>query len=300
MIHHSGLTTPGPLSSGGGTAMTDREYALLGALLERETGIVFPPRKRRWLELRLSPRLRALGLTSFAAYHDRILADATGERLEAIDAACTLETQFFRDAHQFRFLEGRLLPDLIARAEHGARPRRVRIWSAGCATGEEPYSIAMALLATCPPGWQLDVLGTDICRHALAAARRGEWPIARAAEITPSYLHTFMLRGVGANSGTMKAGEALRRVVRFEVMNLNEPRYPPRGPFEAIFCRNVLIYFSQASRARVVDELLAELTPGGVLFLGEAEGLAGLATGARLLEPSLYVRERGAGGEDAR
>jgi chemotaxis protein methyltransferase CheR len=270
-------------------AMNTREFLLLSQLIEAETGIHLPERKRALVEARLSRRLRALGLPSFSAYYRRVTAGDQAERMQMIDALCTTQTQFFREPRHFRFLEQRYLPQLLARAAAGRHLRSLRVWSAGCSSGEEPYSIAMLLAHLCPPesGWQLDVLATDLCSSVLARARAGEWPADRAAEIPALYRDRFMEGG--RRGEPLRAGAELRRNVRFESMNLNQADYPVRGPFDLIFCRNVLIYFTAAGRARVIDRLLDRLDPGGVLFVGHAETLNGLSRRVVCLEPTVYA-----------
>jgi chemotaxis protein methyltransferase CheR len=172
--------------------------------------------------------------------------------------------------------------------------RRVRVWSAGCSTGEEPYSLAMALLSHFPPdsGWDVEVLATDLSTWALERARQGLWPLEKAASIPSPLLRAFMLKGVRSQEGLMKAGPELRSVLRFARVNLNDERGWPPGPFELVFCRNVLIYFGAESRAQALSGLLHRLQPTGYLFLGHAESLTGSAETARCVAPNIY-RARG-------
>jgi chemotaxis protein methyltransferase CheR len=171
-------------------------------------------------------------------------------------------------------------------------PRRIRAWSAACSTGEEPYSLAMTLLAHFPPssGWTLEILASDLSTRALGQARAGLWSIDKAREIPERHLKAFMLRGRGPQEGVMKAGPEIRSLLRFQRVNLNQDRYPVAGPFDLVFCRNVLIYFDVASKARVVHRLLDQLAPCGYLFLGHAESLTGLSGRVRSVGPTVYVR----------
>jgi chemotaxis protein methyltransferase CheR len=225
------------------------------------------------------------------AYY-RLLAEGDEqERVRMLDCICTNETHFFREPRQFEFLERRVFPEWAARAAAGS-PRRIRAWSAACSTGEEPYSLAMALLAHFPPssGWTLEILASDLSTRALDQARAGLWHLDKASEIPERYLKAFMLRGRGPQEGVMKAGPEIRSLVRFQRVNLNQDRYPVSGPFDLVFCRNVLIYFDVASKARVVNRLLDQLAPSGYLFLGHAESLTGLSDGGRSVGPTVYVR----------
>jgi chemotaxis protein methyltransferase CheR len=194
-----------------------------------------------------------------------------------------------------------VLPAWRDEADAGARPRTLRVWSAASSTGEEPYSAAMLALALLPPeqGFRVDVLGTDLSTRVLARARAACWPIARAAEIPPGYLQAFMLRGVGAQEGTLKAAPELREVVRFDRLNLNGDPWPHLGTFDLVFLRNVLIYFDGETRRRVLGRVAAHVAPGGHLLLGHAETLGTDVPGLRSVFPSVYRREvapaRGAG-----
>jgi chemotaxis protein methyltransferase CheR len=168
----------------------------------------------------------------------------------------------------------------------------MRVWSAGCSTGEEPYSLAMILWNYFPPsaGWEIEILATDISNRALERARQAIWPIEKAKYIPEVYLKRFMLKGTGAQSGKMKAGAEIRSVIRFERLNLNDKVYPVTSLFDIILCRNVLIYFYDAHRARVADRLLEHLAPGGFFLVGHAEQLNGLMHKILNISPTIYVR----------
>jgi chemotaxis protein methyltransferase CheR len=209
-----------------------------------------------------------------------------------LDRITTNETKFFREGRQFEFLSQLLVHDWTAQAEAGFRDRHVRVWSAGCATGEEPYSLAMVLWHHLPPadGWEIEILGTDISTRALDRAQQGIWPIEKANEIPSEYLKRFMLRGTGKQDGKMKAGAEIRSIIRFERLNLNEETYPVTSRFDLILCRNVLIYFEAARRAKIVDRLLGNLAPAGFFFVGHAERLNGLTNKVVSILPTIYVR----------
>jgi chemotaxis protein methyltransferase CheR len=168
------------------------------------------------------------------------------------------------------------------------------VWSAACSTGEEPYSVAMVLLDRFPPasGWTIDILASDLSTKVLRQAESGLWPVEKADDIPEHYRKAFMLRGTGDRAAWMKAGPRVRPVVTFERLNLNEERLYPSGPFDLILCRNVLIYFEKASRMEILPRLAARLSPGGYLFLGHAESLAGLGGIARAAGPSVYRAPR--------
>jgi chemotaxis protein methyltransferase CheR len=261
-------------------------------LIYREAGIALTDGKKSLFVSRMAGRLRELQIPSFEAYH-RLVSDpaSVDERGRMLDRICTNETQFFRDSRQFLFLNDELFPRL--EAESVARgTRRIRAWSAACSTGEEPYSLAMALLHRFPPaaGWQIEVVATDLSNKVLTIARAGLWPIEKSSDIPMVYRKEFMLRGTGTQLGKMKAGPEISAVIKFDRLNLNDPPYPVDGQFDFIFCRNVLIYFDHESKARVVERLLDHLVPDGCLFLGYAETTATLSDRLHSVGPNVYAR----------
>ncbi|MFQ5882241.1 MAG: CheR family methyltransferase [Candidatus Methylomirabilales bacterium] len=271
--------------------ITDTEFVLFQSLIHREAGIYLTQAKRALLAGRLVRRLRELGLNSFGAYYRRVVEGGDEERVRMLDCVCTNETQFLREPRHFEFLEQHVFPEWTARAASGLRPRRIRVWSAACSTGEEPYSLAMTLWEYFPPsaGWEIEILATDLSTRALEQARVAVWPLEKAKEIPPRYLKSFMLRGTGAHEGKMKAGPEIRSIIRLYRLNLNDDIYPLTGLFDLIFCRNVLIYFSAESKVHVVHRLLNHLAPTGYLFLGHAESLNNLTDRVRSVIPTVYV-----------
>jgi chemotaxis protein methyltransferase CheR len=277
--------------------LRDREFTAFQELIYQEAGIYLSKVKQALLVGRLSRRVRELGLDSFAAYYERVVDPRyPEERVELINCICTHETHFFREPRQFEYLENVVLPKWRAQAEAGGRTKRVRAWSAGCSSGEEPFSIAMSLLAACPPkaGWTVEVVATDVSTRVLERARAATWSLDRSKHIPDAYLKRFMLRGHGEHEKKMKAGPELRDAVRFEHLNLNDGSYQLAGAFDLVFCRNVLIYFDVNSKERVIRNLLDRLSPDGLLFLGHAETLSGFQPeqgGApRAVMPTIYSR----------
>ena len=268
-------------------AVDDATFARFQALIHHEAGIWLAPVKRALLVGRLGRRLRELALPTFAGYYERVVAD-DAERVRMLDAICTNETHFFREPRHFEFLSERVLPAWREEADAGRRPRRVRAWSAACSTGEEPFSIAMTLLAAFPAGWELEVFATDLSTKVLARAESATWPLDKAAEIPAAPLKAFMLKGFGAQEGLMRAGPELRALVRFARVNLVGD-WPPGPPFDLVFCRNVLIYFDRGVKTRVVERLLDRLDPRGYLFLGHAESLGGITARAKSVLPTVYA-----------
>ena len=267
--------------------MGDREFRAFRELVYHESGIRLSDEKRALLTARLSRRVRTLGMVRFGDYLSLVEREPA-ERVEMLDRIVTNETRFFREPHQFAFLETEVLPRWRAEAEQRARPRRVRVWSAGCSTGQEPYSIAMTLLAHLA-GWEIEVLATDLSGRALRQAISGVWPLEKATEIPEQYRTAYMRRGVRSQAGLMSAGSELRAVIRFQRLNLND-ELPELGGFDLVFCRNVLIYFDPASRTNAVRRVLSRLVPRGYLFVGHAESLLGSGLRLRAMAPSVYAR----------
>jgi len=271
-------------------SLTEQEFTLFQRLILREAGIYLSEAKRALLVGRLIRRVRELELPTFGAYYARIAGGDAQELVRLLDAIATNETHFFREPKQFELLEGRVCSEWLVEAAAGRRARRVRVWSAACSTGEEPYSIAMVLLDRLGEDWDVEIVASDLSTKVLDRAAQAVFPMGRADEIPEHYRRRYMLRGIGPEEGNCRAGKAARTPVRFERINLNDDEYPVTGMFDAIFCRNVLIYFDPPSRVRVIERLTRRLVPGGYLFLGHAESAARTATDLRPVMPAVYQR----------
>jgi chemotaxis protein methyltransferase CheR len=271
-------------------------------LVYAETGIWLGGSKTALLCGRLYRRLMALGIPTLEQYFECVSApDGQEERSRMIDAITTNETRFFREPRQFDFLVQQVFPRWRADAERGARSKRVRIWSAGCSSGEEPYSLAMLLAKHLPShdGWDARLLATDISNRVLEKARKGIYDAARSVDIPKDLLRKFMLRGFSDQQGQVKVQVAIQQMVEFRRLNLSREPYAVEGPYDAILCRNVLIYFDAASKQKAVSNLVSHLAADGFLFVGHAENLTSLSAQLRSLEPTIYTirsaeRERGA------
>ena len=269
------------------------EFHLFQVLVLRESGIHLGEKNRAMLVSRLWKRLRALELNSFSSYYRRVKADPE-ELVRMLDCICTNETHFFREPAAFECLRQHVFSEWRAGAEANERSRTLRVWSAGCSTGEEPYSLAMALLSEFPlsDGWNVEVLGTDLSTKVLARASTGIWPAEKIKGVPPEYQHKYLLKGFGPDKGKIKAVDELRWVVRFQRMNLNQEPYPISGPFDLIFCRNVIIYFRWETKLKVVNRLGKFLAPNGYLFLGHAESLHGVTDKLESVAPKVFRTQR--------
>jgi chemotaxis protein methyltransferase CheR len=250
---------------------SDAHFETVQRLLYARAGIDLSEDKRMLVYGRLARRLRTLGLRSFGEYLERLEDPDSRESVQFLNALTTNVTEFFREPHHFEFLTERVVPHAI---EHGG-PRRLRVWSAGCSTGEEPLSIAMALSGTdLLDGWDVKILATDIDTEVLETAARAVYPMERVAKLPRQVLRRFFQRGEGANSGSVRVKPEIVRKVTFRQLNLME-EWPLRGPLDVIFCRNVVIYFDQPTRSRLMDRFARLLSPAGFLFLGHSEALIG-------------------------
>jgi chemotaxis protein methyltransferase CheR len=272
--------------------ISPHEYAGFQRLVAQSSGIALGASKRQLLVGRVLRLVRERGLPSFGAYLDLVRADASGgELVRLLDVVATNETRFFRERTHYDYLVATRCPEWRGEVDAGARTPRLRVWSAACSTGQEPYSIAMTLLSACPPadGWSLEVLASDLSTRALGVAERGEYDAGRSGEIPEPHLRRFMRRGVGAKSGRMRASPELRDAVRFLRINLNESLDEAHGTYDLFFCCNALIYFSRAGRVEVVRRLVRKLAPGGRLFVGHAESLHEHRDILRAVAPTVYA-----------
>ncbi|KFE69462.1 CheR family methyltransferase [Hyalangium minutum] len=278
-----------PLAFVGLPELSDRVFYSYRRLIYQEAGIYLGPHKKALLMGRLSRRLRELGI-SFGAYLHQVEEDAI-ERARMLEAICTHETRFFREPRHFDFLEREVLPRWVSQGGTDSGGKQVRIWSAGCSSGEEAFSLAMVLRYHLPAeeGWTIEILATDLSTRILERARQTLWPLDRATEIPTRYLKAFMLRGTGSQEGVMKAGPELRPLVQFQRVNLNEESLPVLGRFDLLFCRNVFIYFDAASKARAVDRLVGRLASKGYFFVGHAESLGAVTHRLQLVQPTIYT-----------
>lgn len=277
--------------------MTAGEFRLLRDLVYAECGILVRDDMKFLMERRLSPRLELLGLSDFASYHRYLRYDAhrQAELEAAIDAIATNETYFFREPLQLQAFSEELLPAL---ADRGRRLKKLSIWSAGCSTGEEPYTIAMLLRDSgLFEGWDVQVFGSDISRRVIAAARKAEYG-ASALRATPPH---HLVRFFEAAGGRWRVREEIRGWVTFGQLNLlseDTRRLVPR--MDAVFCRNLLIYLDLPARRRVLASLYDRLWEGGYLLLGHSESLINLTTDFELVHLQsdlVYRRPARAGGE---
>lgn len=272
--------------------LTERDFQIFRDLLYRHAGIHLHEGKRQLVKTRLSKRLRQGGFSSFRHYYKHLVADRTGEELSRfIDAITTNLTGFFREPAHFDFLEEELYPRIRQELENGTRSARIVFWSAGCSTGEEPYSLAIHAVEHWgdTPDIRLIVHATDISQGAIRKAVRGIYPLSRVRSLPRRLLRRHFLKGTGPQDGFVKVKPHLRAMVKFQCGNLLECS-PPEDEIDAIFCRNVMIYFDRGSQHRALRNLVHALRPGGYLIVGHAESLSAnkLQAGLEYVRPSIY------------
>lgn len=267
-------------------------FARFQRLIYNESGIFLGEHKQELLTGRLARRLRLLSLENMEEYFQLVTQpDQQHERAVMIDCITTNQTHFFREPRHFDFLAQQIFPHWLATEKSGERPKTVRVWSAACSSGEEPYSLAMLLMKHFPEeqGWDKEILATDICTRVLEKARAALYPIEKAKEIPTEFLRNYMLKGRGEQREFMKVIPEVRRSVRFARANLHADSYPVLGFFDLIFCRNVLIYFDQQSKEKVIAGILRHLAPGGLLFVGHSEHLGSTVPGLKPVAPTVYA-----------
>lgn len=271
--------------------ISDDEFNHLREFIHRHTGISLSEHKRALVCSRLAKRLRHHGLEAYADYYRLLVQeDPTGsELMEMTNAITTNKTDFFRESHHFQFLSEQFFPAFKQAAQHGGT-RRLRIWSAGTATGEEAYSLSMTVLEAFPDmhAWDIKILATDIDTNVLERAERGVYSREQSQQIPPSLLHRYFLKGTGDQEETVMAKPALKALVRFRQLNLMDGDWPMHGLFDVILCRNVIIYFDKPTQHRVISRLGRLLRQNGYLMLGHTESLYGLDLGLQPIGNSLY------------
>jgi len=259
---------------------TPRDFARIRALIYRQAGIALSDGKQEMVYSRLARRLRVKGLNSFEDYLDGLENGRDGEEWEAFTNALTTNlTSFFREAHHFPILAEHLL----------GMKTPLSIWCSASSTGEEPYSMAMTVCEAfgtlTPP---VSIVATDIDTNVLETAANGVYPIDRLDRMAPERVKRFFQRGKGERSGLVRVRPELRRLVTFKPLNLLAGSWPIHGPFDAIFCRNVMIYFDKPTQSRILDRFVPLMKPEGLLFAGHSENFMYASDAFKLRGKTVY------------
>jgi len=262
--------------------LSERQFKRISQLVYRLCGINLKSGKEALVRARLMKRLRALGMKSFNEYIRYIESDRGVQELGLmIDVITTNKTSFFREQEHFSYLGEKILPELKA--------RRLRFWSAGCSSGEEPFSLAILLREEVPDIEFKDVriLGTDISTRMLERARKAIYGEETLQDLPPSILRKYFIRIRKESPRIYKVKDNVRAMVRLAWLNLMDS-WPMNGPFNVIFCRNVMIYFDRATQEKLINRFWNLLEPGGYLFVGHSEGLSAISHRFRYVQPAVY------------
>lgn len=269
--------------------LTDEEFEQISQLVYDYCGINLHDGKKELVRSRLAKILRQRGLRTFREYLQFVQSDVSGNAFsELIDSLSTNLTSFFREAVHFQFLAEKFLPELVAKKQR-AGVLKIRGWSAGCSSGEEPYSIAITVLDNIPDAarWDIKLLATDISNRVLKTAQEGVYEPERVAPVPPAlrskYLRPKQVDGQMAYAVT----DSLKQLIVFKYLNLMAT-WPFRGPFDFIFCRNVMIYFDKRTQQQLIDRFYQILADGGILFTGHSESLTGIRHQFRYVQPTIY------------
>ncbi len=260
--------------------ITNEEFRAFHVLVLKEAGIFLSDAKRQLVASRLAKRLRHFGFSTFSQYYHYLeTQDPCGEeRLQMVNCITTNKTDFFRESHHFDFLRDQVFPELRERALQGG-PRRLRIWSAACSSGEEPYTIALTVREEFPAhcGWDIRILASDIDTDILHRAERGVYTMERLAGMPEPFRRKYFLRGKGKWEGSVRVRPELQELVTFRRINFMDPTWPIHTRFDVIFCRNVIIYFDRETQRRLFERLRRYLHEDGYLMVGHSESLHWLA-----------------------
>lgn len=281
----SAIRSPTLLQSGGQREFdfTDADFERVRKMIYEHAGIALSPIKRDMVYSRLARRLRATGANSFSVYLDRLRSGESKEWESFVNALTTNLTSFFRESHHFDILKNEI------RARWSRRP--LKIWCSASSTGEEPYSIAMAASeafeSMSPP---VQIVASDLDTNCLSEARAAVYPAERVERIEAARLSKFFLKGTGKQAGMVRVRPDLTRLVEFMRINLLEPNWPLQGPFDAIFCRNVMIYFDKPTQYKVLARFKPLLRQDGLMFAGHSESFTHATDLFRSLGRTVYER----------
>lgn len=269
-----------------------REFDKFRELIFQKSGISLHDGKRELVRTRLGSRLRELGISSYGEYYKLVAGDPTGnELILMLDSISTNLTSFFREKGHFEFIRDHVMPEMIKRHQ-GSGSKELRIWSAGCSSGEEPYTLAFTLSHVLKDmrGWNLKILATDISTQMLQRAASGKYVPEKIKTVPSDMLKRYMDRhGEGGNEIYVVKPE-IRKLIHFKRFNLMTPQFPFKKKFDFIMCRNVMIYFDKSTQETLVNKYYETLAPGGYLLIGHSESLTGVSHKYKYIKPTIYKK----------
>jgi chemotaxis protein methyltransferase CheR len=277
-------------------SISNADFGRLRSLIYEQSGINLNAEKKTMLELRIKRRLRSLDLNSFAQYCEYLFGPhgQKEEIVHLLDVVSTNKTDFFREPEHFEFLVQKAIPELMARNQSG---RPLLVWSAGCSTGEEPYTLAMVLneCALAQPGFRFRVLATDISTTVLAKAGRGVFSVEVVGPVPADLRRKYFMRSRDRDSNLLRVVPELRQLVEFRRLNFMDADFGLSQKVDVIFCRNVIIYFDRATQEQIIQKLAAQLVPGGYAFVGHSETLHDMDIPLAPVAPAIYRKREDAG-----
>jgi len=268
--------------------LTDADFRKISRLIYDQAGICLSEGKEALVKSRLGRRIREGQFGSFRNYYDHVINDTSGRELvQLLNSISTNFTSFFREERHFQFLRSEFLPELMGKKQ--SQQKKLRFWSAGCSSGEEPYSIAITLLETIKDlsGWDVTILATDISTKVLREAQSGVFHKERVQSIPPGLLKKYFLKGERNWTDFVRVKDRLRQHIRFGRLNLMSA-FHFDDPFDCIFCRNVMIYFDQKTRTNLVNRFYDCLQTNGLFLIGHSESLTGVKHSFKYVMPAVY------------
>lgn len=272
--------------------LANKDFNRLSQFIYNECGIKMPEAKKTMLEARLNKRLRSLGMNSFVDYCDYLFSPegVENELVQMIDLVTTNKTDFFREPEHFNYLVAHMLPEWLKKHGGGGTTRKLMIWSAGCSTGEEPYTLAMVLsdFQERTPGFQFQILATDISTRVLKKAGNAIYTEENVSPVPPAMKKKYLLRSRNHAEKLVRIVPELREKVKFRRLNFMDGDFGMREQMDIIFCRNVIIYFDRATQETLLNKFYRHLSPNGYIFMGHSETLSGLDVPLTMVHPTVY------------
>ncbi len=271
--------------------LTKDQFLKISSFINTEVGIKLPEEKKIMLQGRLYKRLKALNIKNFTEYFNYAFSNEgkIKEIINLIDVVCTNKTSFFREPHHFNFINDYVLPEYAQRVNGN---RNIKVWSAGCSSGEEPYTLAMIfqLFLNQNKGFDFSILGTDISSQILQKAYNAIYPEERAVDIPLELKKKYLLKSIDRKNPTVRFTPEIRRKISFQRLNLMDKTYDVRQMFDIIFCRNVLIYFEREVQEMVLKKLCNYLKHGGYLFIGHSESVFNMEVPLQQMKPTIFKK----------
>jgi len=279
---------PGDLYS---TSLSMRHYRILSDFIYNEVGIKLPPTKKIMLEARIRKRLKILSMSSFGEYCEYIFSPhgVETELIHMIDVITTNKTDFFREPVHFDYLTQIAIPELLNSSVHDMK-RKIKLWSAGCSTGEEPYTLAIVLseFKEKKSEFNFTILATDISTEVLQKAAKGIYDMEKVEGIPVILKHKYLMKNKDKNKKFVRVVPELRTIINFRRLNLMDSDFGIKEQLDIIFCRNVIIYFDRVTQERLLNKFYRQLNFGGYLFMGHSETLHGLNVPLVQVAPTVY------------